>query len=120
LLPAFVAGLEAVVRSPFHGPVFARLQQPIVASVLNACASINRGELDQLIARLRHLEAEAARDEARNFRRTALTATRTSEPPRRLHQTTWIRHAPGKPENAAKDACVTIDLAAFAAALAAA
>jgi uncharacterized protein (DUF2336 family) len=119
LLPAFVAGLEAVVRSPFRGPVFARLQQPIVASVLNACASINRGELDQLITRLRHLEAEAARDEARNFRRTALTATRTSEAPRRLHQTTWIRHAPGKPENAAKDACVTIDLAAFAASLAA-
>jgi hypothetical protein len=91
-----------------------------LSQVLNACASINRGELDQLIARLRHLEAEAARDEARNFRRAALPATRTSKAPRRLHQTTWIRHAPGKPDNAAKDACVTIDLAAFAAELAAA
>jgi len=120
LLPAFVAGLEGAARSRFHGPASARLRRPLVASVLNACASINRGELDQLIARLRHLEAEAARDEARNFRRAALPAPRTSEAPRRLHQTTWIRHAPRKPQNSAKDACVTIDLAAFAAALAAA
>jgi uncharacterized protein (DUF2336 family) len=120
LLPAFVAGLEAAARSQFRGPVSARLQRPIVASVLNACASINRGELDQLIARLRHLEAEAVRDEARNFRRAALLATRTPEAPRRLLQATRIRHAPGKPENSAKGACFTIDLAAFVAELAAA
>ncbi len=47
----------------------ARLQRPIVASVLHACACVNRGELDQLIAALHRLEAEVARDEAREFRR---------------------------------------------------
>ena len=69
LLPAFVAGLDAIAKSGRSGPMNARLQRPIVASVLHACASVNRGELDQLIAALHRLEAEAARDEAREFRR---------------------------------------------------
>ncbi|HEY8032915.1 MAG TPA: DUF2336 domain-containing protein [Methylocella sp.] len=69
LLPAFVAGLDAIAQSGRSGPMNARLQRPIVASVLHACASVNRGELDQLIAALHRLEAEAARDEAREFRR---------------------------------------------------
>jgi uncharacterized protein (DUF2336 family) len=69
LLPAFIAGLEAVAKSGCSGPMNARLQGPIVASVLHACASVNQGELDRLIAALRRLEAEAARDEAREFRR---------------------------------------------------
>ncbi|MGH6863875.1 MAG: DUF2336 domain-containing protein, partial [Methylocella sp.] len=69
LLPAFVAGLEAVAKSGCGGPMNARLQRPIVDSVLRACASVNHGELDRLIAALRRLEAEAARDEARDFRR---------------------------------------------------
>ncbi len=69
LLPAFVAGLDAIAKSGRSGPMNARLQRPIVASVLHACTSVNCGELDQLIAALHRLEAEAARDEAREFRR---------------------------------------------------
>jgi hypothetical protein len=69
LLPAFVAGLEAVAKSRSSGPMNARPRLPIVTYVLEACDSVNRGELDQLIASLRRLEAEAARDEAREFHR---------------------------------------------------
>ncbi|HEX3495879.1 MAG TPA: DUF2336 domain-containing protein, partial [Methylocella sp.] len=69
LLPAFIAGLDAVAKSRCGGPMNACLQGPIVASVLHACASVNHGELDQLIAALRRLEAEAARNEAREIRR---------------------------------------------------
>jgi hypothetical protein len=61
LLPAFIAGLEAIAKSGCGGPMNARLQGPIVDSVLHACASVNRGELDRLIAALRGLEAEVAR-----------------------------------------------------------
>jgi hypothetical protein len=52
-----------------------RLRMPIVTCVLEACASVNRGELDQLIASLRRLEAEAARGEARDFRRAVAPAS---------------------------------------------
>ena len=69
LLPAFVAGLEAVAQARCGGPMNAELRRPIITRVLEACALVNRGELDPLIARLRHLEAEAARNEARDFRR---------------------------------------------------
>ncbi len=69
LLPAFIAGLDAIAKSGCGGPMNARLQGPVVDSVLRACASVNHGELDRLIAALRRLEAEAARDEAREFRR---------------------------------------------------
>jgi uncharacterized protein (DUF2336 family) len=65
----FIAGLEAVAKSGCGGPMNARLQKPIVDSVLHACASVKHGELDRLIVALRRLEAEAARDEAREFRR---------------------------------------------------
>lgn len=119
LLPAFVAGLEAVAIARFRGLVTACMQGSLVASVLDACMSINRGELDQLIASLRRLEAEAARDEARNFRRAMSPAPQRFDMPRRLAATS-IRQAPGKPGNAAKPANFTIDLAAFEAALAAA
>src|SRR5208283_1589377 len=40
---------------------------PVGEVGLEACESVNRGELDQLITSLRRLEAEAARDEARDF-----------------------------------------------------
>jgi hypothetical protein len=100
--------------------VSARLQGAIVASVLGACVSINRGELDQLIARLRRLEAEAVRDEARNFRRSVLPAPRRFDAPRGLLAAMGLLHVAGKPGTAAKPACVTIDLASFEAALAAA
>jgi uncharacterized protein (DUF2336 family) len=69
LLSAFIAGLDAVAKSGRGGPMNARLQGPVVDSVLRACVSVNHGDLDQLIAALRRLEAEAARDEAREFRR---------------------------------------------------
>ncbi len=120
LLPAFAAGLQAVARARLRGPASARLQGAIVASVLAACVPINRGELDQLIATLRRLEAEAVRDEARNFRRSVVPAPQRFEAPRRLLAATGPRHVPGKPGTAAKPTCVTIDLAAFEAALAAA
>jgi hypothetical protein len=52
LLPAFIAGLEAVAKSRLGKSMDTRLRLP---SVLEACTSVNRGELDQLIASLRRL-----------------------------------------------------------------
>lgn len=68
MLPAFVAGLAAVAKSGGAGPANARLQRPLIGVVLEACAAANTGELDLLIAELRRLEAEAAREEARDLR----------------------------------------------------
>jgi hypothetical protein len=48
LLPAFIAGLEAVAKSRLGKSMDTRL--PIVTCVLEACASVNRGELDQFCA----------------------------------------------------------------------
>ena len=128
LLPAFIAGLEAVAKSRCGGPMNARLQGPIVASVLHACASVNHGELDQLIAALRRLEAEAARNEAREFRRA--TAASHALPDlasaRRLPPAVRIQTSPAKtivPErrvSPVKAESFPIDLAAFAEELAAA
>jgi uncharacterized protein (DUF2336 family) len=129
LLPAFMAGLEAAAKSHLGGTMDARLRLPIVTCVLEACASVNRGELDQLIASLRRLEAEAARDEARDFRRAVAPAsreTRRSESPLRLLPASIIPPAPNrssaleKPKTPAKAEGFTIDLAAFAAEIAAA
>src|SRR5262249_12052729 len=55
LLSAFIAGLDAVAKSGRGGPMNARLQGPVVDSVLRACVSVNHGDLDQLIAALRRL-----------------------------------------------------------------
>jgi uncharacterized protein (DUF2336 family) len=129
LLPAFIAGLEAVAESHLGGSMDAQLRLPIVTSVLEVCASVNRGELDHLIANLRRLEAEAARDEARDFRRAVAPASREmrgSESPLRLLPGTLIPPASirtialEKPKMPAKAECFTIDLAAFAAEIAAA
>lgn len=124
LLPAFAAGLEAVAKSRCGGPVNARLQQPVIACVLEACVSANNGELDPLIISLRRLEAEAARDEARAFRRAVASTTQTmrgSEGPLlRLLPGATKPPAPDKPETPARVGNFTIDLAAFAAELAAA
>ena len=127
LLPAFVAGLEAVAKSGCGGPMNARLQGPIVASVLHACASVNQGELDRLIAALRRLEAEAARDEAREFRRdkashalpdlaSAVRLPPAARPP--ISPPEII--GPERRGTSAKAKGFSIDLAAFAAELAAA
>jgi uncharacterized protein (DUF2336 family) len=120
LLPAFVAGLEAVAKSRCSGPMNARPRLPIVTYVLEACDSVNRGEPDQLIASLRRLEAEAARDEAREFHRAV-----APEP----HAVRWdslrllpmanppaLAGAPKQPVTPAQAEDFTIDLEAFVAA----
>jgi uncharacterized protein (DUF2336 family) len=87
LLPVFVEGLEAIAKLRCCGPVNAYLQRPLITSVLEACAALNHGELDHVIARLRQLEAEAAREEACNFRRTLAPEPRAMQDrdgPRRL------------------------------------
>jgi hypothetical protein len=128
LLPAFVTGLEAVAKSRCSGPMNARLQLPLVTSVLEACESVNRGELDQLITSLRRLEAEAARDEARDFCHAVASespAKQGFDGPRLLpvaiiSPALAESGAPEKPKTPAKAKGFTIDLAAFAAELAAA
>ncbi len=128
LLPAFIAGLEAVAKSGCGGPMNARLQGPIVASVLHACASVNHGELDRLIAALRCLEAEAARDEAREFRRARaashpileFASTRRLPPAARIQTSPAEIIVPERRGTPAKSEGFSIDLAAFAEELAAA
>ncbi|MGC2348746.1 MAG: DUF2336 domain-containing protein, partial [Methylocella sp.] len=128
LLPAFIAGLEAVAKSGCGGPMNARLQGPIVDSVLRACASVNRGELDRLIAALRRLEAEAARDETREFRRAGaashaipdLASTRRLSPAARIQMSPAETIAPERRGMPAKAEGFSIDLAVFAEELAAA
>jgi hypothetical protein len=120
LLPVFIAGLEAVARSGCGGPMNARLQGPIVDSVLHACASVNHGELVRLIAALRRLEV--ARDEAREFRRArAASHAIPFASTRRLPPAARIQTSPAEtivPD--AKADGFSIDLAAFAEELAAA
>jgi hypothetical protein len=101
----------------------ARLRLPLVTSVLEACESVNRGELDQLITSLRRLEDEAAREEARDFHRAMSPASRDMRgSERRLLPGASIPRpyvqssTPEKPKTSAKAASFTIDLAAFAAA----
>jgi uncharacterized protein (DUF2336 family) len=128
LLPVFIAGLEAVAKSGCAGPMNARLQGPIVDSVLHACASVNHGELDRLIAALRHLEAEVARDEAREFRRARaashaipdFTGARRLLPAARIQASPAETILPERRGTPAKAEGFSIDLAAFAEELAAA
>ncbi|HUB65207.1 MAG TPA: DUF2336 domain-containing protein [Methylocella sp.] len=105
VLPAFIAGLQAVAKTHCASPLNARLRQPIVAWVLQACESINRGELDSLIARLRRLEAEAAREEARDFHQAVVEASHAAQSPehsrRRLPRVT-LAAAPERPKRPAK------------------
>jgi uncharacterized protein (DUF2336 family) len=128
LLPAFIAGLEAVAKSGCGGPMNTRLQGPIVDSVLHACASVNRGELDRLIAALRRLEAEVARDEAREFRRARaashaipeFASVRRLPPAARIQTSPAETIAPERRGTSANAEGFTIDLATFAEELAAA
>ncbi len=128
LLPAFIAGLEAVAKSRSGGPMNARLQGPIVDSVLRACASVNHGELDRLIAALRRLKAEAARVEAREFRRARaaphalpdLASARRLSPAARIQTSPAETIVPEKRGTPAKAEGFSINLAAFAEELAAA
>ena len=122
LLPAFIAGLEAVAKSGCGGPMNARLRGPIVDSVLHACASVNHGELDRLIAALRRLEAEVARDEAREFRRARaashampdFASTRRLPPAARIQTSPAETIVPERCGTPAKAEGFSIDLAAFA------
>ncbi|MCI0599009.1 MAG: DUF2336 domain-containing protein [Beijerinckiaceae bacterium] len=119
LLPAFRAGLEAAEKSGCGGPMTTRLQKPIIDSVLCACASINDGGLDHIIAALHRLEAEAAREEARDFRRAlapAPPALRAFGRPRTLPPAA----APDIDARPAHAASITIDLEALEAELLAA
>ncbi|MGQ0444080.1 MAG: DUF2336 domain-containing protein [Beijerinckiaceae bacterium] len=128
LLPAFVAGLEAAAKAHCGGPKNGRLQGPIIASVLQACASVNHGVLDQLIAALRRLEAEAARNEAREFRRARAASPAIPDfasarrPPvaARMQPSLAEIIVPERRGSPAKAEGVAIDLAAFAEELAAA
>jgi uncharacterized protein (DUF2336 family) len=126
LLPAFIAGLKAIAKCGCSGPMNARLQRPIIDSVLRTCASVNNGELDTLIAALRRLEAEAARDEVRDFRRAMaplscagpVAAGARRLPPAARPSAPWVRS--NAPETCSTKAdCFSIDLKAFAQELAA-
>ncbi len=100
----------------------------LVTSVLKVCESVNRGELDQLITSLRRLEAEAARDEARDFCRAVASESPVKQgfdgprllPVAIISPALAESGAPEKPKTPAKAKGFTIDLAAFAAELAAA
>lgn len=67
LLPAFVAGLQALTDLRLGNPVEMQLQMPLIHRALEACLSKNASHQDPVIASLRHLEAEAACEEARAF-----------------------------------------------------
>jgi uncharacterized protein (DUF2336 family) len=69
LMPAFRAALASAEEfgaalDPAEG---AQLSLRMIERVLSACAAINGGELDRLLALLRRFEAEAAREEARKW-----------------------------------------------------
>lgn len=67
LRPLFVAALDAVAACGRASPLSAWLQAPMIDSALRACASIDINERDQVVASLRRLEVEAAREEVREF-----------------------------------------------------
>ncbi len=69
LMPAFRAALAGAEEfgAALHPAEAAQLSLRMIERVLSACASINRGELDRLLALLRRFEAEAAREEARKW-----------------------------------------------------
>jgi uncharacterized protein (DUF2336 family) len=68
--PAFQAALDALHEDrTVLRPGDAQLRRRMVERVLTAYAPLATGELDQLLALLRRLAAEAARDEARAFTR---------------------------------------------------
>ncbi len=112
LLPAFIASLEALKRSDHTAPTSARLRNPLIDSVLRASMSINNGELDFLISFLHRLEAEAAREEAREFQASAVVSAPMLPPA--------SHPIPATPASAAKRFDIVIDLEAFEAALMAA
>ncbi len=112
LRPVFVACLESLEKSGSTAPMAARLQGPLIESVLRACISLDTGELDHVVTALRRLEAEAAWEEAREFQLSAAADVQKLEPA--------SRPMPSPPASAAKSFDIVIDLEAFEAALMAA
>ena len=85
LLPAFDASLACLAevgQSVEEGG--SALQRRMVERVVTACETLNRGELDGLIALLRRFEGEAAREEAAGRLDEMRAAARAAryEPPR--------------------------------------
>jgi len=81
LLPVFRAALQAIAALRCTRIANAQLQRPLILSVIEACASSDDDSIDQLIARLRRFEAEAAREEARDFCNMAAPAAASGQPP---------------------------------------
>ncbi len=81
LLPAFRAALEAAeeLGAPADEGAEAILSRTMVERVLTACAHLETGEIQQLMALLRRFQAEAAREEARLLSRQAEAANRATE-----------------------------------------
>jgi uncharacterized protein (DUF2336 family) len=67
LLPAFRAAIEALSLVDTDDESGASLSRRRIERVLTACKAANGGELDRLLAVLRRFDAEAAREEARDF-----------------------------------------------------
>ncbi|HKH81341.1 MAG TPA: DUF2336 domain-containing protein [Methylovirgula sp.] len=67
LLPAFRAAIETLCLIDTGEESGACLSRQRIERVLTACKAINGGELDRLLAVLRRFDAEAAREEARDY-----------------------------------------------------
>lgn len=81
LLPAFRAALEALYARDIADAAGARLSRQRIERVLTSCTHAKGGEIDKLVAVLRRFEAEAARDDAREFAWLArLDETPAAEP----------------------------------------
>ncbi len=133
LLPTFRAALEALYTIDTVDNSGARLSRQRIERVLTSCASVNRGELDKLLAVLRRLDAEAAREDARDFS-AALPADDRLQPkieaphppipeePLLLTDLDWKAAPPraGATARRIEPRLITVDLAAIEAELAAA
>lgn len=79
LLPAFRAAIETLGAPQSAEDSLARLSRQKVERVLTTCRSLQNVELERLLAVLRRFEAEAAREEARDFS-TAILPRRAPAP----------------------------------------
>lgn len=119
LFPAFAACLDALACSRSADPLAGRLNPPLIDSLLQTCTTINKGDLDHLIAALHRFEAEAAYDEAHDFRLNFLNSSTGGLGERR-------RLPPADPPSSlgrasrTSDGEIVIDIEAFEAALLAA
>jgi uncharacterized protein (DUF2336 family) len=82
LLPAFRAAIEALGARHQAEEALARLSRQKVERVLTACRALESVELDRLVAVLRRFEAEAAREEAREFSTAILPRAKPAARPK--------------------------------------